>query len=293
MCFLPRGRSNSLVRAKLGPLRPLCLVRTALVLRTWRSMNRPISAQSAVLSERELCAWIYYPRCPSVNASAPSNAARRNRGRKPTLTRRIFRCSGPGFPESRLYSTTSHFPLSMAALQRSGPRASSIISGGTAVSVATSFDVGHGGPRIVMETDAVRFDRDSTVRMAQRLLALLSTAIDAPARPVSHLSRLLAFDRRALENIQASTEQKRHIVGGDLVSPLKEALARSSRPALVFRDEVLPAHTLIERAIRIATWVRLQGGGSRRIRCCQLPSSGARHRSHPRSVVLWRCLRTN
>ena len=97
--------------------------------------------------------------------------------------------------------------------------------------------------------------------MAQRLLAVLSRALAAPAQPVSHLSRLLAFDRRALENIQASREQKRHIVGGDLVSTLKEQLARSSRPALVFREEVVQGHTLIERASRIATWVRLQGGG--------------------------------
>ena len=119
MCFLPRGRSNLLARAKLGPLQPLCLVPTVLVLTTWRSMNRPMSAQSAVSSERELCVWIYYPRCPSVNASTPSNAARRNLGRKPTLTRRIFRCSGPGFPGSRLYSTTSRFPHSMTASKTS------------------------------------------------------------------------------------------------------------------------------------------------------------------------------
>ena len=145
MCFLPRGRSNLLARAKRGPLQPLCLVPTVLPLRNWRSMNRPMSAQSAVLSERELCGWIYYPGCPSANASPPSNAARRNRSRKPTLTRRIFRCSGPGFPGSRLYSTTSRFPHSMTTSKRSVFEHSSIISGGTAVSVATSFDV---GPRL-------------------------------------------------------------------------------------------------------------------------------------------------
>ena len=167
-----------------------------------------------------------------------------------------------GLPRiSTLFNYIS-FPAFDDDIEKVSTRAHSIISGGTAVSVATSFDVGHGWPRIVMETDAVRFDRDLTARLAQRLLAVLSRAIDAPAQPVSHLSRLLAFDRRALANIQASTEQKWHIVGGDLVSPLRKKLAGSCRPALVFRDEVLHGNTVIERATRIATWVRLQGGGA-------------------------------
>ena len=118
-------------------------------------------------------------------------------------------------------------------------------------------------------------------------------AIDAPAQPVSHLSRLLAFDRRALANIQASTEQKWHIVGGDLVSPLKEKLARSCRPALVFRDEVLHGNTRYRTRNPHRDMGASARRGSRHIRCCQLPSSVARHRSHPRGAVLWRRLRAN
>ena len=169
---------------------------------------------------------------------------------------------GPDLPRISTLFNYIPFPAFDDGIDNVSIRASGIISGGTAVSVATTFDVGHSPPQVVMETDAVRFDRDSTVRMTQRLLAVLSSAIDAAAQPVSHVSRLLASDQRAIGDIQASTEQKRHVVGGDLVSLLKKALVHSSRPALVFGTEVLDGRTLIDRANRIAAYARIRGAGA-------------------------------
>lgn len=169
---------------------------------------------------------------------------------------------GPDLPRISTLFNYIPFPAFDDGVDNVSIRASGIISCGTAVSVATTFDVGHSPPQVVMETDAVRFDRDSTVRMTQRLLAVLSSAIDAAAQPVSHVSRLLASDQRAMEDIQASTEQKRHVVGGDLVSLLKKALVHSSLPALVFGTEVLDGRNLIDRANRIAAYARIRGAGA-------------------------------
>ena len=115
---------------------------------------------------------------------------------------------------------------------------------------------------VAIDIDTDSCDRDSTSRIAQRLLATLSTAIDTPTRPVSHLSRLLPSDQRALESIQASREQQSNVVGGLLTSLLKGALAHSSHPAVVFGAETLDGRTLIDRAKRVAAYLRSRGAGT-------------------------------
>jgi amino acid adenylation domain-containing protein len=142
-------------------------------------------------------------------------------------------------------------------------RAGRILSGGTALRAAVTFDVAEEIPRIVVEMDADAFDTDAPRRLAERLARSLRTAVDAPTTTVARVPRLLDEDRAAMERLQGAPGARAQITGGTLDRLLVADLDvdDTAPPALVHGDRVFSRRALLADARKIASGLALRGVG--------------------------------
>jgi|GEM_PF-1205342 len=143
-----------------------------------------------------------------------------------------------------------------------------IIAGGTAFPIALTVDEKGPAPRLVVEVDADIFDEGFAGRFAERVMAVLESAIGAPDLPHGRLPRLGPTDRAALERNAPTPAELAHIVGGHLGRAIAADL-KGSRAALVFvadpadpaSDVVVERAALYRRASAVARSLRDDGVG--------------------------------
>jgi amino acid adenylation domain-containing protein len=142
-------------------------------------------------------------------------------------------------------------------------RAGRVLSGGTGLSVAVTFDTGEEVPRVVVEASADVFDAQMPRRVAERIAQSLATFADEPTTTLRRIPRLLPEDRAAHARLQGAPEARAAATGGTLDRVLVADLDvdDGARPALVHGERSWSRRALLAEARAVAAGLRGRGAG--------------------------------
>jgi amino acid adenylation domain-containing protein len=140
-------------------------------------------------------------------------------------------------------------------------RAGRILSGGTALRAAVTFDTGEEQPRVVVELDGDVYDAADARRLAERLVLSLQTAAAQPDTTVARVPRLLPDDHAAIARLQGPAAARATVTGGTLDRLLVADLDADdgALPALVHGERAWSRRALLADARKVARALRARG----------------------------------